>query len=317
VGNTDALVSICIPVLNGAASIEEALDSALAQSYEPIEIVVADDHSSDGTAEVVQERYGSEVRLVVNGRRAGLCGNHNIALRHCQGEFIKFLHHDDTLAPECVAKMADALQRHGSAGFVFSRRALQVDLASQEELQLQQYEELHRGFSELERINDGRVLLGEWLAQGFPDNWIGEPVTVMVRRIALTRAGLFSPHLRQLMDIDLWMRILAAGFDAAFLDEELATYRPSGGSSTGRTVTQYRHWLDPLWILEDLTSAGVPEPHSAVLERLLSRHRRMAFRSVARSALAVRGGYPVPPYLPYLLYRTRRAIQGGRVKPVK
>jgi glycosyltransferase involved in cell wall biosynthesis len=304
---TDPLVSICIPVLNGAEFIERALDSALAQSYEPLEIIVADDHSSDGTAELVRQRYGQEVRLHANRQRTGLCGNHNVAIRYARGEFIKFLHHDDTLEPECVAKMADALNRHRRAGLVFAPRALETVQDEADEAR-QDYADVHTRFSGLEPINDGRALVTEWLAKGFPDNWIGEPVAVMVTREGLARAGLFSPHVRQLMDIDLWMRILAAGLDAAFIDERLATYRQSSESSTGRTVTRHAHWLDPLWMLEHLISVdGVATQHP-MLADMVGRHRRIAFRSAARSALPHGQRYPVWPYWSYLRYRTRRAL---------
>jgi hypothetical protein len=110
------------------------------------------------------------------------------------------------------------------------------------------------------------------------------------------------------MDIDLWMRILAAGFDVAFLDEPLATYRQSSESSTGRTVFRNKHWLDPLWMLEHLMCVDGAEVQYPTLKDLVVRHRRIAFRSAARSALPYGRRYPLAPYWPYLRYRTRSAL---------
>lgn len=69
------LVSICIPTFNGARWIRECLDSALAQSYQPMEIVVVDDASTDGTIEQVRSLKDERIRIVAN--KALLSTGHN------------------------------------------------------------------------------------------------------------------------------------------------------------------------------------------------------------------------------------------------
>jgi glycosyltransferase involved in cell wall biosynthesis len=279
------LVSICLPVRNGRDLIERALDSALAQDYEPIEIVVVDDNSSDGTAELVRTIYGDRVRLFENDVARGLCGNHDAVVSRARGDFIKFLHHDDFLAASCVAKMAEALLANPTAGIAFCRRAIELEDGSEAARDwLDRYRAPHRNFAQLAPVNSGEDVFGEWLARGFPDNWIGEPVTVMVRRSSLRRAGRFNPHSRQMMDIDLWMRILAH-HDAAFIDEELVTYRHSEASSTGRTMEGRRNWLDPLWMLEALTADDELVARHPELESMRRVRRREAFRTAIRSAV--------------------------------
>jgi glycosyltransferase involved in cell wall biosynthesis len=279
------LVSVCVPVRNGRDLIERALDSALAQDYEPIEIVVADDDSSDGTAELVRSRYGERVRLFENDVARGLCGNHDAVVSRARGDFIKFLHHDDFLTPPCVSRMAQALLANPTAGLAFCRRAIELeDETETAQHWLERYRAPHRNFAALAPVNSGKGLFAEWLARGFPDNWIGEPVTVMVRRSSLRRAGRFNPHSRQMMDIDLWMRILAHE-DAAFVDEELVTYRHSEASSTGRTIEGRRNWLDPLWMLEALTADDELAARHPELESMRRVRRREAFRTAIRHAL--------------------------------
>jgi glycosyltransferase involved in cell wall biosynthesis len=281
------LVSICVPVRNGRDLIERALDSAVAQDYEPTEVVVVDDNSSDGTADLIQARFGDRVRLFRNDIAKGLCGNHNAVIERSRGELIKFLHHDDQLAPRCVSKMAEALLANPSAAIAFCRRAIELEDGSPEARRwLERYGAPHGHFRSLSAINDGSALFADWLGRGFPENWIGEPVAVMLRRSSLARVGVFDTHVRQAMDIDLWMRIIAH-YDAAFIDEELATYRHSESSSTGRTTAAGANWLDGLWMLERLASDEELMDRHPELRSLRRARRREAFRTVTRNALRI------------------------------
>jgi hypothetical protein len=112
----------------------------------------------------------------------------------------------------------------------------------------------------------------------------------MVTRSSLERVGRFNPHSRQMMDIDLWMRILSHE-DAAFVDEELVTYRHSETSSTGRTMEARRNWLDALWMLEWLAADPDLLARHPELESMRRARRRAAFRT------AVRGLLRLPPEL--------------------
>ena len=113
------LVSVCLPVLDGGDLVAEAVDSALAQDYRHMEIVVVDDGSSDGTPDLLRRRYGDRIRLLVNPTRSGQSRATNACIGQARGKFVKFLHHDDTLEPSSVSRLVDALTRHGSAGMSF------------------------------------------------------------------------------------------------------------------------------------------------------------------------------------------------------
>jgi glycosyltransferase involved in cell wall biosynthesis len=92
-----ALISCIIPVFNGEHYLHEALDSILAQTYCPLEILVADDGSTDGTAELVAT-YGNRVQYLhqPNGGTASAC---NLGLKAARGDFIAFLAADDLWHP--------------------------------------------------------------------------------------------------------------------------------------------------------------------------------------------------------------------------
>ena len=92
------LISCIIGVFNGKRYIREALDSILAQTYLPLEILVADDGSTDGTPAVVAG-YGDKVRYFWQSN-AGPGAARNLGLSKAQGEFISFLDADDLWHPE-------------------------------------------------------------------------------------------------------------------------------------------------------------------------------------------------------------------------
>lgn len=97
---TIPMVSCIVPVFNGERFVREALDSILAQSYRPLEIIVADDGSSDGTAAAVAEY--PDVRYFWQPN-AGPAAARNLGLGEARGEFVAFLDSDDLWAPEKLA----------------------------------------------------------------------------------------------------------------------------------------------------------------------------------------------------------------------
>lgn len=115
------VVSTIIPVFNRPRLLAEAVDSVLAQTYRPIELIIADDGSTDETPAVAQayaERHPEIVRYVrvPHGRdwRA-----RNVALEMATGEFIHFLDSDDLIAPEKLATQVQALVRHPDCGISY------------------------------------------------------------------------------------------------------------------------------------------------------------------------------------------------------
>ena len=96
------LISCIVPVFNGERYLGEALDSILAQTYRPREIIVVDDGSTDGTAEVAAE-YGKRVTYVWQAN-AGEAAARNLGLNTARGEFAAFLDADDLWHPEKLAR---------------------------------------------------------------------------------------------------------------------------------------------------------------------------------------------------------------------
>lgn len=113
------MVSVVIPAFNAAAWIRETLDSILAQTYGPIEIVVVDDGSTDETATVIGE-YAPRVRLVGQPNSGGCSSPRNHGLRAATGAFVTFFDADDVMVPDKIERQVAFLQAHPDVALVTS-----------------------------------------------------------------------------------------------------------------------------------------------------------------------------------------------------
>jgi glycosyltransferase involved in cell wall biosynthesis len=102
------LISCIVPVWNGERYLAEALDSILGQTYRPIQVIVADDGSTDGTAEVAAT-YGRQVTYASHAH-AGLPATRNLGLSAAKGEYFAFLDADDLWHPEKLARQMARFQ---------------------------------------------------------------------------------------------------------------------------------------------------------------------------------------------------------------
>ena len=141
----------------------------------------------------------------------------------------------------------------------------------------------------LERLNEGRPLFVTMVQAGIWENWIGEPTSVLVTRAAFRSDGLFNPYLRQIMDLEFWLRVML-GYRVGFIDRPLALYRMHTESATASDQSVNRGWLDRLWMLEGLLDDDRLGPFRALISRYrddaLRGARRAQVRRVARRQFA-------------------------------
>jgi glycosyltransferase involved in cell wall biosynthesis len=254
--STLPLVSVCIPTFNAARWILNCVESARAQSYPRLEVLIIDDESTDETVELIRSIDDERIRLVVNEQNIGLARNWNKCVEMSRGDFIKFLFHDDILYPDCVEKMMRLLLSNKNVGLVFSPRDIIVEGDPESKLTkiwLQNCTTLHTRFQKLEPVNHGRGLFVQYLQRGFRGNWIGEPSSVLIRKECFTRLGLFNPNLYQVCDVEMWLRIMFS-YDIGFLPEKVTAFRFHSDSTSFRNITSRRNCLDQLWLLESLSN---------------------------------------------------------------
>jgi glycosyltransferase involved in cell wall biosynthesis len=115
-------VSIGLPVHNGENYLREAIESILAQTYEDLELVVADNASSDHTEEIARSYASEDSRVIYHRhpRNAGAAGNYNFVFRRARGELFKWAAHDDVLAPTFVERCVAALDSSRGAVLAFT-----------------------------------------------------------------------------------------------------------------------------------------------------------------------------------------------------
>ena len=106
------LVSIVIPVYNGSNYMREAIDSALAQTYSNIEILVINDGSTDdGATHDIAKSYGEKIRYFKK-ENGGVVSALNFGIDNMKGEYFSWLSHDDLYMPEKIEKQVKALKNH-------------------------------------------------------------------------------------------------------------------------------------------------------------------------------------------------------------
>ena len=103
-------ISVVIPAYNHGRFLREAIDSVLAQTYAPLEIIVVDDGSTDDTEQIVRS-YGDRVRYI-RQQNAGVGAARNNGIANARGEYVAFLDSDDLWLPEKLAVQVEYMRRH-------------------------------------------------------------------------------------------------------------------------------------------------------------------------------------------------------------
>lgn len=253
-------VSVCIPMYDNAGTITSCLASVLAQDGVDFEILVVDDDSNDESAAIVRAVLRPGDRLVRNESRLGLVGNHNRCLELADGTYIQFVHADDWLLPGALRALAHELESSG-AGLAFAPRQIVTEDAEF----IRTYGQLHTHFRNLRALNDGRALVMQMTLNGMHHNWIGEPTCVMFRRRLAIDAGGFREDVYQLLDMDLWLRLMVRS-TVCFFPREVSARHHTCATESVRNKSVRRDWLDQLRVITSM----VVDPASPPIIRLTS-----------------------------------------------
>lgn len=122
----EPLISVGVIAYNSSEYILDVLESIKAQTYQNIELIVADDKSSDDTVGICNEWISNNkerfvrTEVIVPDKNTGTAGNYNRALFASKGEWIKFIDADDILFPNCLDDNVDYVTKHPEAKIVFS-----------------------------------------------------------------------------------------------------------------------------------------------------------------------------------------------------
>lgn len=211
------LVSIAIITYNQASLVAATVESALAQQYEPLEVVVADDGSTDDTLPILRSfeaRHAGRLRVVA-GPNLGITGNSNRMLRACKGELIALQGGDDLLLPGKIQAQVAWLM--AAPDRVLCGHDVEHFSSGANTGVLQ---------SELTRLRSG-VGPGDFIMYGSPF----AATSVMVKFVAIPSYG-FDERLPAVSDGKLWIDCLMGGGSYGYVPGVLARYRRDAGSVT-------------------------------------------------------------------------------------
>lgn len=236
------LVSILMPTHNRPDYAELALQSALAQTYPNIEIVVSDNSDDD----LCERRFAPYVASHSNLRYARVpsCGpmeNFQACYERSHGEYVNYLMDDDLLHPEKIQKMISFILTNPSIGMVTSFRQL-IDAHGAEMAPIAGTERIFN----VDTLIAGRSLGTMILSNG--QNMVGEPTTVLFRKSDMgPRFGCYQgKQYSTLSDVATWLSILSHK-DCAYLPEALSYFRIHGGQdqrSNGIKIKANVEWLE-------------------------------------------------------------------------
>lgn len=227
------LISVCLPVRNGAAYLSTAIESVLHQDYQNFELLISDDCSSDESREIIKNYACQDDRIIwwKNEQPLGLFANYNKCLERAQGEFIKPFAQDDLLSTSLLSKQLSFLKQHSDVSLVAAQREF-ID-ANGKPIQ-----NLRKGFRISEVLGQRDFYNFKEIANSclFPlVNIIGEPCAVMFR--AKDKGEGFSEKYKHLGDIDYWFRLLKLG-DLGMIHEPLVFFRKHNNSATSNNVNE-------------------------------------------------------------------------------
>ena len=223
---TTPRISAILPVYNGRRFLRGAVESVLAQTLPPCELILVDDGSTDGSLAEIEGISTPFPLRVLRQENAGQSAARNLAARQAEGELLAFLDQDDQWYPAHLEKLAELLADPavGWAYCDFDEMDLEGSLVTRAFLKVQGVPHLKRTIFECVAA-DLMVL----------------PSASLIRRDAFEAAGGFDETLSGYEDDDLFVRVFRLGWDHAFVDKPLLRFRVhTAGSSASRRFLDSR-----------------------------------------------------------------------------
>ena len=228
----DPLVSILIPAYN-PAFFAPCLDSALAQTYDNIEIVVCDDsRGPKSRASSLLAPIGGMFATCTIRRALGVRANYRRCFERARGDFAKFLCDDDLLSPTCVASLLDAFRRAPDVVLATSHRQ-RIDANG---------DRLGEQPATAPVVEESALIVGHSLATAMLMaglNIVGEPSTTLFRKVDLVGQApdyfcFHGVHGHGIIDMVMWSALLLKG-DAVYLRESAFPASASTPASVSTT----------------------------------------------------------------------------------
>lgn len=209
----EPLVSVILPVYNGADFVGQTIESILGQTYQNIEIIIVDDASTDRSLEVIQSYQDPRIKVIACEKNRNVAYSGNIGFKAARGKYVALIGHDDLWKQDKLEKQVAFLEEHPSYSCCFTR----MDVIDEDQ-KVCKGSFLYQVISETDRPAKA------WIRKLFLEgNYFCAP-SACIRKEMLDRVGYYRLALLQLQDYDLWLRLFLQG-EVYIYPEKLTCYR--------------------------------------------------------------------------------------------
>ena len=221
-------ISVCLPTFNGENFLAACLYSIEIQTYKNIEVLISDDGSVDGSISIIEEFQESssiEIRVFKN-KRSGIVNNCNFLAQKASGQYLKFLFQDDLLKPHALETFLFFILKYDNPVLAFSDREIDYNYGLGKECQdiFNGCRDLAKNWSNIQEFQSGFHLLEDPNLFNSPINKIGEPSNTLILKSAFLEAGGFDSQFSQLLDLELWFRLMTSG-NVVYINDKLSKFR--------------------------------------------------------------------------------------------
>ncbi len=261
----DPLVSIVIPVYNGSNYLSEAIDSALAQTYSNIEIIVVNDGSNDdGATWKIAHSYGDKIRYFEK-ENGGVSTALNLGIQKMRGEYFSWLSHDDLYYPNKIQAEIDALRKAGDMSKIVYSNGAYLYMPERKIVVSRNNIIFRKEF-----LETGTLTVFFWLVYG---------TSLLIPKFYFDAYGGFNEKHRAVQDYEKFFEMFR-GKRLIYLNDTLVIVRDHN-KQTGKTYSKV--WEEEQWLYnwlvqsvkpDDLLGSGLTDMYhfySAFLTRHLNR----------------------------------------------
>ncbi len=190
--SSNPLVSVIIPVYNSELYLEECIRSVVAQTYQPLEILIINDGSTDGSESVA--RKFAQQTIYLNQSNQGAAAARNLGIKKSSGEFLAFLDADDLWEPDKIRKQMDRLEQEPDLDMAFGNvyQFISQDVQSVSKARLDEANQILPGFV---------------------------PGTILIRKKAFLKVGLFSTTWKIGEFLDWYLKAIEIGLNPVMLPD--------------------------------------------------------------------------------------------------
>lgn len=306
-------VSVIMPTYNHAPFVSEAIESVLAQQGVDFELLIADDGSKDGTADVARKHQDPRIRLTAHPVNRGACVVVNELITTARGEYIALLNSDDAWAvPTKLADQVRLLDANPDIGASFGRATF-MDRDGRPMAKA----DVAFGHA----FDQGNRSQAEWIRRFFEHgNCLCHP-TMLIRKRCYEELGGYNNRLRQLPDFDMWVRLVKR-FQIHISDAEWVKFRVlPGENASSPTVangvrTMNEHLLIADTQLEDTPAELLAAAFADWLPALPQIDHVTADILKVWPLIKMRSGPLRHPYMIAALPKLRRLLDSEAHQPV-